>query len=93
MLRQVARTDQEPRVRRRAQCLLVLETAASLRQAARLVGVSTPMLRRWRARFMTDGRHGLADRPRQGRPPKLDTTARALLAQVLEQSPLTMAIR
>lgn len=87
-LRHLAHTDPDPRVRHRADSLLLVAGGVSLTRAAHLVGHSRTTLRSWRDRFLADGRAGLADRGRPGRPPKLDATARELVATVLPQSPL-----
>ena len=52
------------------------------------MGCCTKRIRVWRRRFLTEGRQGLADRPRHGRPPKLDAQARAELETALAASPL-----
>jgi transposase len=87
-LRRLARTDPDPRVRHRADALVLVAAGLTLTAAARLLGRSRTSLRAWRARFLADGRAGLADRGRRGRPPKLDAAARRLLADVLAESPL-----
>jgi transposase len=88
VLQALARTDPDPRVRHRADGLLLVASGLSLTHAARLFGCARNSLRTWGQRLLADGRVGLADRSRRGRPPKLDATARALLAQALAGSPL-----
>jgi transposase len=44
-------------------------------------------VRVWRASFRAEGRSGLLDRSRRGRPPKLGEADLALLTQALEQGP------
>jgi len=87
-LRQLTRTDPDPRVRHRADALLVLAHGRSVDEAAHDMGCCTKRIRVWRRRFLTEGRQGLADRPRHGRPPKLDAQARAELETALAASPL-----
>jgi transposase len=87
LLAELSRTDPDPRVRRRAQCLVVLDGSASPGQTARLVGVDTKTLRRWRQRFLAQGREGLLDRPRPGRPRKLDGEAETFMERVLSELP------
>ncbi len=41
-------------------------------EVARLVGVSLPTVGLWRARYAGSGLAGLTDRPRSGRPRRLD---------------------
>ena len=49
-------------------------------------------MRAWRSRFLAGGRHGLADEPRTGRPPKLDAAALAFLEEALEAGPQTYGL-
>jgi transposase len=87
-LRHLTRTDPDPRVRHRADALLLVASGLSVSQAASQLGACPTSLRRWRARFFAHGRDGLADRPRRGRPPKLDDAACELLETALDRSPL-----
>jgi transposase len=87
-LYQLTRTDPDPRVRHRADGLLLLADGMAVCRAARLMQTADGRLRAWRARSLAAGRAGLADRPRAGRPPKLDATARQQLEAVLDRSPL-----
>jgi len=87
-LRRLTRTDPDPRVRHRADGLLLVAGGLSLTEAAHRVGCARNSLRSWATRFLADGRDGLADRARQGRPPKLDGRARRLLAAALRSDPL-----
>jgi transposase len=65
----------------------VLTSRGSQRQAASLLHVDAKTLRRWTQRFLSQGREGLADRPRQGRPRKLDAQAEVFLEGVLRELP------
>jgi transposase len=87
-LHRLTRTDPDPRVRHRADALLLLAHGRSVDEAASDMGCCTKRIRVWRRRFLTEGRQGLADRPRHGRPPKLDAQARAELETALAASPL-----
>jgi transposase len=87
-LRRLTRTDPDPRVRHRADGLLLVAGGMPLTQAATVFGCSRNSLRTWRHRFLAEGRDGLADRGRPGCPPKLDAAARALLDTALVASPL-----
>lgn len=78
-LRHLTRTDPDPRVRHRADGLLLAAGGMSLTQAAQVFGCARNSLRRWGQRFLAEGRDGLVDRRRLGRPRKLDATARDLL--------------
>lgn len=87
-LRHLARTDPDPRVRHRADGLLLVAGGMSLTQAAQGFGCARNSLRRWGQRFLAEGRNGLADQARRGRPTKLDAVARDLLDTALAASPL-----
>lgn len=87
-LRHLTRTDPDPRVRHRADGVLLVANGLSLTQAARTLGCSRTSVRTWVTRYCADGRDGLADQGRRGRPPKLDEAARTLLETALMQSPL-----
>ncbi len=86
-LRRLTKTDPDPRVRRRAQALLLVERGQTLASVARLLGTAAHRIRIWQTRFATEGRQGLVDRSRRGRPPALDEAACAFLAEALEQGP------
>jgi transposase len=88
LLRHLTRTDPDPGVRHRADALLLVAHGRSFSQAASQLGACPKSLRRWAERFLAEGRVGLADRPRLGRPPKLDAAACEVLATALEASPL-----
>lgn len=87
-LHRLTRTDPDPRVRHRADALLLLAHGRRVDEAAHDMGCCTKRIRVWRRRFLAEGRQGLADRPRQGRPPKLDAPARTELETALAASPL-----
>src|SRR5918994_2113652 len=86
-LRQLTRTDPNPRVRRRAHALLLLAEGHAVVAVARLFATAPHRVRAWRSRFLAGGRQGLADEPRTGRPPKLDAAALAFLSEALEAGP------
>jgi transposase len=80
-LHRLTRTDPDPRVRHRADALLLLAHGRSVDEAAHDMGCCTKRIRVWRRRFLAEGRQGLADRPRQGRPLKLDAQAQAICSR------------
>lgn len=86
-LARIVRTDPDPRVRRRADALLRLADGASASAVARILRTGTTRIAAWRARFLAEGRDGLVDRPRPGRPPKLGPPERDLLVTALEDGP------
>jgi transposase len=88
VLRQLTRTDSDPRVRHRADGLLLVASGLSFPVAAARLRCSPNSLRTWARRFLAEGRVGLLDRRRLGRPPKLDAAACTLLDSALAASPL-----
>ena len=92
VLRHLSRTDPAPRVRRRAHALLLLSEGHAVVAVARLFATAPHRVRAWRSRFLASGRHGLADEPRSGRPPKLDAAALAFLGEALEARPQTYGL-
>jgi transposase len=87
-LRRLVRTDPDPRVRRRAQAVLMLAQGASVVGAARWFRTAPHRVRAWRAWFLAGGRDRLADDPRCGRPPKLGPEDLTLLDAALQRGPL-----
>jgi len=86
-LRRLTRTDADPRVRRRAQAVLLVVEGWSVASVAALFHTAGHCVRAWRDRFTSEGRAGLVDRPRRGRPPKLGEAEQAFLRDVLERDP------
>lgn len=84
-LHHLTRTD--PRVRHRAQALLLVAQGQSVSAVARLFATAGQCMRTWRERLLAEGRTGLLDRPRRGRSPKLGEDDLAFLRQALERSP------
>lgn len=82
-LAQLVRTDPSPQ----AQCLVTWTQLPARSAAATLTQTSPKSLARWRDRFLAEGRDGLADRPRAGRPSKLPLEGDALLETALTQLP------
>ncbi len=68
---QEAGSDPYRRPARRTRASIVLLAARSLsnNQIASRLGISVDTVRTWRGRYPAEGRGGLADRPRSGRPP------------------------
>ena len=86
-LQHVVKTDPDPRVRCRAHALLLLAQGHTVSETARLLSMPAQSVRTWRARWLAEGRNGLADRSRRGRPIKLDETEQAWLREALDQGP------
>ncbi len=86
-LQHVMKTDADPRVRRRAHALLLVDEGHTQANVARLVHTSAYRIHVWRERFRSAGREGLADRSRGGRPPKLTAEDRAFVEEALDRGP------
>jgi transposase len=76
------------RVSRRAQALLWCLSGTSQTAVAARLGVSRQSVVRWCRRFQAAGPAGLADRPRSGRPPRLDAPGQRQLRRLLTRSDL-----
>lgn len=86
-LRRLIKTDPDPRVRQRAQAVLLVEQGHTLASVGRLLEMKPDRVRIWQRRFATEGRQGLLDRSRRGRPPALDEAGCAFVEAALEQGP------
>jgi transposase len=86
-LRRLIKTDQDPRVRQRAQAVLLVEHGQTLASVGRLLEMKPDRVRIWQRRFAAEGRQGLLDRSRRGRPPAVDAAATAFVEAALEQGP------
>lgn len=86
-LRHLMRTDSDPRVRHRAHALLLVAEGETVAAVARTFATAGHRVRAWRMRFLAEGRAGLVDWSRRGRPPKLGEADRAFLQQALDQGP------
>jgi transposase len=76
------------RVSRRAQALLWCLSGSSQTAVAERLGVSRQSVGRWCRRFRVAGPTGLRDRPRSGRPPRLDAAGQRQLRRLLARSDL-----
>lgn len=86
-LRRLAKSDPDPRVRRRAQAVFMLAQGESVLAVARWFQTAPHRVRAWRQWFVEGGRGRLADGRRTGRPPKLGPAELALLDEALERGP------
>lgn len=91
-LHRLTRTDADPRVRWRAQAVMLVEDGQTLTQVAQIFHTSAYRVSVWRARYEAEGREGLADRPRRGRAPKFGDEDRAWLRMALDQGPQTYGL-
>jgi transposase len=87
-LRHLIKTDPDPRVRHRAQGVLMLAQGEPVMQVARAFHTAPHRVRAWRRWFLEGGRDRLADDRRTGRPPKLGADDLTFLDEALQQSPL-----
>ncbi len=91
-LRQLTKTDPDPRVRGRAHAVLLAAEGQTLASVARLFRTCAYRVHVWQERFAAAGRAGLLDRPRGGRPHALSDTDRAFLETARERGPQAYAL-
>lgn len=75
------------RVALRAQMVLLSARGYSVPEISAIQGISDVTIYSWLARFDAEGPAGLYDRPRPGRPPKVDADAQRCLVTALTQRP------
>ncbi len=83
VLRKLAKGESDARVTRRILAIAKALDGMSREEAAQAAGMDRQTLRDWVIRYNEDGLYGLADRPRDGRPPKLDTEEKAELYRLV----------
>jgi transposase len=72
----------------RARIVLKCQRGRSNREVARLLGVTTQTVGKWRARFVALRLRGLRDQPRPGAPRSIsDALVEAVLAKTLHEHP------
>src|SRR4051795_11076079 len=74
----------------RAGIVLAIADGAGTSATARSLGVSRPTVIKWRERFLALGLDGLSDRPRSGRPKRIDDSQ--IIAATLEPPPGSLAV-
>lgn len=87
VLRKLAKTETEVRIARRILAIANALDGMSREAAARSAGMDRQTLRDWVIRYNAHGIDGLADRPRDGRPPKLDPQQKAELLRIVVAGP------
>lgn len=87
VLHRLVKTDRDVHLRQRAQALLLVAEGQSTAAVAWRLHIGPNRIRAWRTRFLTEWGDGLVDRPRRGRPPKLDATPRDFLREALDAGP------
>jgi transposase len=78
----------EARVFRRAQAVRDVVKGQRLQTVSDTLHFTYSALRKWVYRFAHQGVHGLVDRPRSGRPPKVTCALEQHLQRRVEQDPL-----
>ena len=78
----------EARVFRRAQAVRDVVKGQRLQTVSDTLPFTYSALRKWVYRFARQGVHGLVDRPRSGRPPKVTSALERHLQRLVEQDPL-----
>jgi transposase len=76
------------RVFRRAQAVRDVVKGQRLQTVSDTLHFTYSALRKWVYRFAHQGVHGLVDRPRSGRPPKVTCALEQHLQRLVEQDPL-----
>ena len=87
VLRKQARVESDRRVARRILAIASALDGMSREDAARSAGMDRQTLRDWVIRYNEHGLDGLVDRPRDGRPPKLDAEEKAELYRIVLAGP------
>jgi len=82
-LRKQAKGESDTRVARRLLAIANALDGMSRDEAARSAGMDRQTLRDWVLRYNEHGLDGLADQPREGRPPKLELHEKAELIEIV----------
>jgi transposase len=83
VLRKLAKGESDARIARRILAIANALDGMSREEAARAAGMDRQTLRDWVIRYNEHGLDGLADRARDGRPPKLDAEEKAELYRLV----------
>jgi transposase len=83
VLRKEAKAETDARIARRILAIANALDGMSREQAARAAGMDRQTLRDWVLRYNEHGLEGLADQPRDGRPPKLEPREKAQLIEIV----------
>jgi putative transposase len=87
VLRKLGKGEHDARVARRMLAIANALDGMSREDAARSAGMDRQTLRDWVIRYNEHSLDGLADRPRDGRPPKLDPHEKAELMEIVLAGP------
>jgi transposase len=92
-LEQLYRTTKAPRLRTRAQMiLLAAEQGLKVPQIAAIVRESEATVLRWLKRYLAEGLEGLHDAPRPGRPSEVTEAYRAALLAAVRRRPRSVRL-
>jgi transposase len=87
------RTTKEPRLRTRAQMILLsAEQGLKVPQIATIVRESEATVGRWLKRYLAEGLEGLQDAPRPGRPAEITAEYRAALLAAVRRRPRSLRL-
>jgi transposase len=87
VLRKLAKGERDGRIARRILAIANALDGMSREAAAQAAGMDRQTLRDWVIRYNEHGLDGLADQPRDGRPPKLDAEQKAELYRLVLAGP------
>src|SRR6516165_5068173 len=87
VLRKLAKSESDARIARRILAIANALDGMSREEAAQSAGMDRQTLRDWVIRYNEHGLDGLADLPRDGRPPKLDAEEKAELIRIVLAGP------
>ncbi len=86
-LREMYDQAQCPRLRRRAQTILLAQAGYAIAEIAQITRQSSWTVRRWLHRFMAEGCEGLWEALRSGRPPQITPAIELFLREAVVKSP------
>src|ERR671914_1712739 len=87
------RTTKEPRLRTRAQMILLsVEHGLKVPQIAAIVRESEATVLRWLKRYLAEGLEGLHDAPRPGRPSEVTQAYRTALLAAVRRRPRSLGL-
>jgi transposase len=91
VLEEALRAERDPKVRERALMLLKLEDGLSSYEVGRQHSCPHSRVLYWKYRFEDEGRDGLYDKPRPGRPPKVSKVKMERIRRLVEAKEYTTA--
>ena len=87
-VREAAKASSDASQCRRLLAIATILDGGSRSEAAKIGGVGLQTVRDWVLRFNAEGAAGLIDRKAPGKPPKLDASQQAALAEIVEAGPI-----